>query len=821
MIKLLMKLLCYMFVGILSAGVLPASAGEPAQAVRPVPPVKSFAPAGLHYDQFRYDHLGFADGLKSQRVYSMVEGRYGEMWFSMKSGVARYNGRQLKNYTLDVENCFAEAGGKIIRLLTTPYQKLLAYDNKGNIFVYHAGIDRFEPYATHFTKLFRQLDNSFYGIQLNHVTVDTESWMWMATSRGLFVMRPYDETIFHWDKKSHVNGVVICGKESVVYTNTGSYLIDRQTGRKVRQLAQENVSTAFYDATYSRLWLGTSQKGVQLIDATQWQPMATAFSSLPSLPVMAIEQLDESTMLIGLDGAGVYVTSWNGSTCLPLFSQDDQQGGVLHGNGIYDIRCDHEGNIWICSYTGGVDVAYPTGQRMELFEHKRDMERSLMNNGVNATLQWNDCLVFGTDRGVSLLNTQTKQWRHTLHGRVVLALCADGDELLVGTYGEGVYRISATGEYRKAYSCEQGNLESNHVYSLVKDEPDGLWIGCLSGALMHYKKQKKQRFDIQTVECMVPMPNGHLAVGTANGFFDVDPERGVSTHFFLNDESREQKVNNYVKSMLFASADTAWIATDGGGLYAYRLSTRTFKAYTTADGLNSNCIYGLAYDEQGRIVASTDCGLSIFYPTTGKAININHIPGVEREYNRSAVAPLSDGKLLFGSNNGAVMIDPKLIAPISYQAPIRFSAVRVKEELTTLQQTRLYESLREGQLNLDYAYRSLEVAFESICYRFRNDIRYQYLLEGFSRDWSPLSDESVARFENLPAGSYTLKVRCVSRISGRNMDTRQVEIHIAEPWWNSFWAWLIYLALTVLLIRIALRIVGKYYGTLILKFKPL
>ena len=819
--KLLRELICCLSAGILTIGTVPASAGETAQTRMPAQAVPPSAQAQLRYNQFRYDHLGFANGLKSQRVYSMVEGRHGEMWFSMKNGVARYNGQLLKNYTLGVKGVSAESGGKVIRLLTTPDQKLLAYDNKGNIFVYHTGIDHFEPYATRFTTLFRQIDNSYNGVTLNHVNVDEESWMWMSTSRGLFVMRPYDETIFHWDAKSHINGVVNCGQECVVYTSNGSYLIDRHTGRKLRQLSQGNVVDAFYDALYNRLWMGTSNAGVQLFDAASWQPVDNASSLLPSLPAMAIEQLDASTMLIGFDGAGVFAGSRSGGNFCPLFSQDDQQGGVLHGNGIYDICRDHEGNIWICSYTGGVDIAYPTGQRMELFEHKRDMERSLINNGVNATLQWHDYLVFGTDRGVSLLDTHTKQWRHTLHGRVVLALCDDGENLLVGTYGEGVYRVNDSGEYRKAYSCEQGNLESNHVYSLAKDAQGGLWIGCLNGALMHYTKQKTQRFDIQTVECMVPMPNGHMAVGTANGFFDVDSERGVSTHFFLNDESREQKVNNYVKSMLFASADTAWIATDGGGLYAYRLSTRTFKAYTTADGLNSNCIYGLAFDTQGRIVASTDCGLSIFYPTTGKAMNINYIPDVEREYNRSAVATLNDGKLLFGSNNGAVIIDPKLIAPISYQAPLRFSAIRVKGKLTTLQQTRLYEALREGQVNLDYAYRSLEVAYESINYRFRGDLLYQYILEGFSKEWSAPAEQSVARFENLPAGSYTLKVRCVSRISGRIIDTQQVGIHIAEPWWNSFWAWMIYLALAALLVWTALRIIGKYYGTFSLKFKPL
>lgn len=39
---------------------------------------------------FAYEHIGFADGLTSQRVYSLVEGQYGEIWISTKNGLARF-----------------------------------------------------------------------------------------------------------------------------------------------------------------------------------------------------------------------------------------------------------------------------------------------------------------------------------------------------------------------------------------------------------------------------------------------------------------------------------------------------------------------------------------------------------------------------------------------------------------------------------------------------------------------------------------------------------------------------------------------------------
>ena len=756
----------------------------------------SSAALSIDREQFTFDHLGLVNGLSSQRVYSMVEGRYGSIWISMKNGIARYNGRTMSHYTLYENQSYAKTGGLVTNLYVTPDSRLLAFDNKGNIFVYHRALNRFIPYLESFTTLFRQLEAKASGLALNNLMIDNSSQVWISTNQGVFKIKLHNVSVVRWDMNSNVNGVIVCGNHYVVYTDQGAYVIDPETGKSLKQLSNERIQSAYYDESCGWLWLGRSAGGLQIFQVEGWrQVMNPSSSELPAVTVRAITRYDENTILLGLDGAGVYAADCRGEEYKPLFGQDDAQGGVLHGNGIYDILLDREGNIWMSSYTGGIDIAYPTGQLVKLYEHKYKMDQSLTNNGVNAVLEWGETLAFGTDRGVSLYNRSTHQWQHTLPGRVVLALCVYNGQLLVGTYGEGVYAVNPQGEARQAYSRKMGNFDSDFIYSIATDHHGELWIGSLDAPLVHFTSKGVQRFDIPIVECITSMPNGHMAVGTSNGFYDVDPERGRSTHYFSAEDTRSLTVSNYVRSLLFASNDSVWIATDGGGLYAYNLSTRTYKAYTKADGLTSNNLYGLAYDSQRRIVVSTDDGLCIFYPSTGKAININFISEVEREYNRDAVTALRGGQLLFGSNNGAVQINPERIDQVYYHAPLRFRSVRTTTPMDDETQKRFYESMTKGRVQLDADYGSVEIAYESIFYLYHKDILYQHLLEGIDCEWSQPSEQTSVKFDNLPAGQYTLVVRSVSRNSGRIIDTQSLTINVAAPWYFSTLAWMIYLLL--------------------------
>ena len=267
--------------------------------------------------------------------------------------------------------------------------------------------------------------------------------------------------------------------------------------------------------------------------------------------------------------------------------------------------------------------------------------------------------------------------------------------------------------------------------------------------------------------------------------------------------------------MVYQNSSHVWIGTDGGGLYDYDLTTNTFRNYTTQESLPSNAVYGLIKGKNGKLWLSTDKGLAFIYQ--GKVVNLNFFKGLEREYNRMSVACTSDGRMLFGSNDGVVALAPMFAKGLNYAAPLRIHRVEVEGvERTDQWNETLFEMLQEGTLQLHHHENTLIVSFESINYQYQHDIQYQYYLEGYDRNWSKPSSYQLARFVNLPSGSYVLHVKAICRSNGRELGETSLKISIAQPWWNTWWAWIVYLCILTAILYFAWqyykeRLQRRYY----------
>ena len=765
----------------------------------------------VDYRQFMYDHVGLEQGLASQRVYSMVEDRYGGMWIGMKNGVARCNGRTLVNYSLWEPDKWYNNGGMIVRLTKDHNGDIVAYDNKGAIYKYVENIDRYVPIAEDFTNTFNEINNKPGGLILKDIDIDSEGTIWASTSRGIFkIAKGSTRRYFN---HLYVNNTIVNNRHLVICTTTGTFLFDLKTNTIIKTLLNENTETAYCDNKKQWLWLGTFSNGAVIVDMKTWKTVHTDMErQLPHTPVRTIERLNDEVMMLGIDGNGVYTASTNGTDIRLLWSDDDKTNNVIHGNGVYQVLRDSHDNIWIGTYTGGIDIAYPVGTVVQSLQHRKDNSQSLINNGVNSVMANNGLIYFGTDRGVSIFDTKKSQWRHTLDGKVVLTLANTHLGILAGTYGSGVYVING-GESRPLWTVAAGTLTTDYVYSIKQDKYRNIWIGGLDGNLIQMTPNKEcKQFDIKTVQCIINIADGSVVVGTANGFFVINPNTGTTVHHFHTEELKGKGINSYITSMLAANDHKLWIGTDGGGIYTYNLKSKKIKNINMEDGLPSNCVYSLAQGAKGNIFVGTDAGLSFIKPNTEKVVNFNFVNGIDREYNRMAMEILDDGRVVCGSNSGAVIVNSWLIDMIDYKGKLRLLGLNIQsEELDDDSKQKLFTQLTNGKISLSNSQNTFRIDYECICYRFRKDILFQYCLHGFNEKWSALAETSSVEFTNLPAGNYKLEVRAVSSSNGRVIDSRTVDISVAEPWWNSLWAWTLYI---MILTTIAVLLLRNYHGRL-------
>ena len=92
--------------------------------------------AKLTSRMFDVRHVGYAEGLSSQRVFSIVEDGDGAMWIATKTGIDRYNGYTVKNYDLPGNFYYGDLAGRRLYLLYDARQGLFAYDHTGRIYRY-------------------------------------------------------------------------------------------------------------------------------------------------------------------------------------------------------------------------------------------------------------------------------------------------------------------------------------------------------------------------------------------------------------------------------------------------------------------------------------------------------------------------------------------------------------------------------------------------------------------------------------------------------------------------------------------------------------
>ena len=369
-----------------------------------------YAQEHLTRNMLMLSNLNTDNGLSSARVYSIVEAEDGAMWISTKRGVDRYNGQQVRNYTLATDMQFSDASGRNIKLTKNSQQHIYAYDNKGKIYKYDKVKDTFQLQVN--------LLNVLGGnVVLNDLLVDDKGCFWMALDRGVYRMAP-QSIAGSKDKRAprspnkgkyilkntYVNHIRFVGKQLLIGSPSGVFAYSPNAAQPRLLLRGYSVLSSYHDVKAHQIWLGTFHRGIILLDDRTWKPLSslTQFSSLadiPLIPVRSIIPYDAATILMAVDGAGVY--AYDKKTCKTnlLLNTDGRPENVLHGNGVYALCKDHLGDLWIGSYSGGVDMAIPMEHTLEtpgnltdlwLSENQRNLVKALAQTGKPVILVLNE-----------------------------------------------------------------------------------------------------------------------------------------------------------------------------------------------------------------------------------------------------------------------------------------------------------------------------------------------------------------------------------------------------------------------------------------------
>ena len=306
------------------------------------------------------------------------------------------------------------------------------------------------------------------------------------------------------------------------------------------------------------------------------------------------------------------------------------------------LRVENPGNVlWVGTSTGVHEIDLKTSTPRNTFTR----EQGLANEYVFAVgidsegYKW-----FGTNAGGASRYKDGK-WKtyfpmHGLADYWVYAFANDKQgDLWIGTwYGVNHFDIE-TGKLT-TYVKE---LVNEWVYGIDVDAQGRVWFGTEGGVSMFDGKN----WQAWTHSDGLGGPNpGGLAASPNTGLgtrsrHDLAVQMGSSTSYNPS----------YVFAILAAPDGMIWAGTWGGG--ATRFDGKTWRNFTSQDGLAGNIVYALARDQKGALWFGTNNGVSRFDGKTWRSYGPQQ--GL-LDSNVYALAVTPDGDIWAGTRGGVTRI---------------------------------------------------------------------------------------------------------------------------------------------------------------------
>ena len=335
------------------------------------------------------------------------------------------------------------------------------------------------------------------------------------------------------------------------------------------------------------------------------------------------------------------------------------------------------------------------------FTHFRVGNRNVKGIYLDGRYAW-----IATSGGVIRYDTQTDS--HDVFDNKVDGILSNGvfhisavdGKIIAGTYGGGmsVYDPATTGW--KNYNIPDG-LADQFVYDVDKVSNGDVWIATWSGANRvrggaFDDPQAWTTFDVENTSGGLPNrwvyalaegPDGAMWFATEDGLaryqngrwqnwqhsdglgapYDLvkeaisstnDPARASQHHAHNKQDQGLQNVNvaynpNYIISLQVDRDGVVWAGTWGAGLA--RFDGKSWRNYTTADGLPANHIFMLYLDPQGQLWVGTNHGLARM-KQDGSGFDVMTTADGLFANNVFSMANADDGTMWIGSFGGVARI---------------------------------------------------------------------------------------------------------------------------------------------------------------------
>lgn len=673
------------------------------------------------------------------------------------------------------------------------------------------------------------------------VYCDTGNGIWVAGEKGLFRKGPTLRKFFSVDLRAD-DDTPVSGITSIIKDrNVCLWIVARSCGLLRYDIREKK--TYIYDDPLLRqarvvfcdsagtIWVGTAGSGLLQLE-NPYSPNDLKYiryyhtsderSLLDDSISDIVEDKARGILWIGTH-CGLSVLHDKGS----ILSFENFKSGLKIGdlpyNNITSLLLSHDGQLWVAMEGGGICKT-----QMREFQFLDNSSSTLRNNYNISSILSLSYIGEGNfwlglpDVGLIQYNIHSGKVqsakdlpglsRMPSHTSITSILRRKVDNTLwFATADQGIWIYdSSYGTLHQMSRMYDPILHDDRIRVLREDASGNVWIGTRRGANICLRDGRilsleewwggeifRGKFDVTDFTFDT---QGRIWISVyAGGIIQLDPESRRNRYFSIADGLPDE----YVACLCVDAHGSIW-AGSSHGIVVCPAQKNGFRPVSSLPGEGRMRVTNILRDSNDRIWVSTANSVYSFSANaSGNIENINtyQVAGKNRSFyfNRHSAALLDYSRVAFGGSDGLRIFAGNRVYQRRMTLPLVFTDFKVHNrslrQMPEAERTQIADKdiAYASMITLDHHQNNFSIDFSVLSFLSPTDNIFQYRLEGMDIDFVTVDwRHRTAFYSNLPAGTYTFRLRVAGSNGVWCSNEKTLSIRISPPPMQSWWAILLY-----------------------------
>lgn len=750
----------------------------------------------------------FFNGLSNNWVSNIYQDEDGFMWFATQYGLNRFDGKRFKLFT------YVSGDSKALRANWVRCITQVNGDDKLYLGTLGGGVNVLNLYEENFDSLFISKDTLDYDISIvNNIVKDTKENLWISSTAGIYRYHLKDSTVRRFYDKSSSNISIAEDGSKYILTQISKeiFIVDGDTVFKQNLPIDryKNISAISKDR-----FLLYSNKELFIVrqSDTIWNLQKLGFESEYRTSV-------RERPFIFKDKKG-YV--WvNGGDKIYKFSPDFKHQVVMPLQELLNIKSskkvkancifqDREDNFWIGTNLGA----------FQLIPHKPFRHPLGALGQVRQVVECGNKIWFALGDGIySWDKNPSNSPKKVQYSTVNTIICAS-DEFLYALGRDdkdqtALLKINPNNENTIPIYLSDLQFPLSVSWKITEDKNQRLWIGQWDNIII-YDLKSQEYFGIPVFENntgiieLYPDNQDNIWLGSIGKgvlkFSDaskITKDSKVEFKQYVHDINNPKSISsNLIQSIHQDQKGFLWIGSDGG-LNCLDPKTDEFERFLRSDKMPNDKILNVTSDKRGMIWLSTiSHGITSYDPDKDIFKVYDTQDGL---YDNSMLLGSAyvdeEGYVWMGSEGGVQYFHPDQLTLSAEKKPnlAWLSYTKFRSDTTIVFKFPKKQGLVDNEIKVYPEDQSITFDFRALTFERSQNVRYQFWLEGFHRDWLPVQSDGIVTLSYLPKGKYTLKVKAFDIDDAWEIGD-SVVLSVIPPWYKTNLAYLLYGSLLLLIV---------------------